>query len=1493
MLDNIYDRVNDYSRVNISLASPNDIRSWSFGEVKKPETINYRTYRPEKDGLFCERIFGPERDWECACGKFRGTKHKGIICDRCGVKVTHSRVRRKRMGHINLAAPVVHIWFFKSMPSRLGALLDIKTAALEKIIYFQDYVVTDPQDTALKKKQLLTEEEFRAAVGSYGNSFTAMMGAESIKELLSKLDLKELADQLREELEKTGSKQREKDLAKRLKIVEALRHSSNEPTWLVLDVIPVIPPDLRPLVLLDSGNFATSDLNDLYRRIINRNSRLKKLVDLNAPEVIIQNEKRMLQQAVDALFDNGRCRRPVLGSSNRPLKSMTDMIKGKQGRFRENLLGKRVDYSARSVVVVGPELKLHQCGLPKKIALELFQPFIIRKLKERGLADTIKSAKKMLERRDQEIWDILEEVIYQHPVMLNRAPTLHRMGIQAFEPVLVEGNAIKIHPLVCRGFNADFDGDQMAVHLPLSIEAQVEAHVLMMSTNNIFSPANGSPIMSPTQDMVMGTFYLTTTHISTPVEEKDAPHFADAFEATLAYDHRKIGVHDLIVVRSDADRIVTGPNEETVPAPKNRRIITSVGRLIFNEILPKGMPFYNCALSQKGLVRVVADCHELLGRAATIDLLDDIKDIGFKYSTLAGLSFGITDMRIPRDKQKIIDAAQKKVDRIEQSFREGTLTGLERYNQVIDVWIHARELVTAAMMTELKIDYRDDQDNYKLPGEAGARPYLNPIYLMTESGARGSVDQIRQLAGMRALMAKPSGEIIETPIKSNFREGLSVLEYFSSTHGARKGLADTALKTADSGYLTRKLADVAQNVIVNENDCATINGITKGAVYKGEEVDIPLRETIIGRVARDGIRNPVTDELIVAENQIITKRIAARIEDLGLDKIRVRSPMTCECPRGICALCYGMDMSTGRSVELGMAVGIIGAQSIGEPGTQLTMRTFHTGGVAQKEALDYMLRAAQKGIVRYHDLSPVEVPNPDGTIRLVALRRNGEIILVDNKGRELTRDKVPYGATLKVRDGESISRGDALCEWDPHMTPILSEVRGKVRFQDVADGETVRMEQEGGSAKYVVVEHKGEKHPQIVIEDDDGNVLDYHYLPAKARIEVDQGQKILPGMELARQPRAMGGTQDITGGLPRVTEIFEARRPKEPAVMAEISGEVKISPDKRRGKMTIIVCSEGGMEKEHHVPQDKHLLVHAGDFVDAGDPLIEGPLIPHDILRIRGDEALQHYLLAEVQSVYRSQNVTINDKHVEIILCQMLRKVKVEEPGDSKFLPGEVVDKFRFRDENRQLAKSVVISNPGDTGLEVGATVLKSDLAEANEEAEARGGEPGKGKRPKPALATTLLLGITKASLSSESFISSASFQETTKVLTEAALGGVSDDLRGLKENVILGHLIPAGSGFRRYQGMRLKQIGEPIPVKTETPAEMALETASVDGPATQASLPLGGLGLPGSIGEPGAAAGSEAGAAGSEVGAASVVSEATTANADVGASETATREAT
>jgi len=1377
-----FDPVNEYTCVKISLASPHDIRSWSFGEVKKPETINYRTYRPERDGLFCERIFGPEKDWECACGKYRGMKYKGMVCDRCGVKVTHSRVRRKRMGHIELAAPVVHIWFFKSMPSRLGALLNMKTTSLEKVIYFQDYVVVDPGDTPLRKCQLLTEEEYQQARSKYGPaSFEADMGAEAIKKLLMGLDLVELSQQLREELVETGSQQKRKELIKRLKIIESLRDSENRPEWMVLEVIPVIPPDLRPLVLLDSGNFATSDLNDLYRRIINRNNRLKKLVDLNAPEVIIRNEKRMLQQSVDALFDNNRCKRPVLGSSNRPLKSLTDMIKGKQGRFRENLLGKRVDYSARSVIVVGPELQLHQCGLPKKIALELYQPFVIRRLKELGHADTIKSAKRMLERKDEQVWDILDEVITGHPVLLNRAPTLHRMGIQAFEPVLVEGNAIRIHPLVCKGFNADFDGDQMAVHLPLSIEAQVEAITLMMSTNNIFSPANGSPIISPSQDMVMGCYYLT---LAKPGRPGEGMVFASPQEVILAFEQGRVTRHARVKVRMPKDKRVVGEGADR--HKPGGLIETTVGRVLFNDILHPSMPYYNLPMKGKDLSRVISDCYLLLGRRETIALLDRIKELGFTESTQSGLSFATSDLRTAPDKDKIIAAAEAEVVKQQKLYERGVITNQERYNAVLDQWTHARELITQSMMQQLEHDVREDD-----PG------YVNPIFLMAHSGARGGVEQIRQLAGMRGLMAKPSGEIIETPIKANFREGLSVLEYFSSTHGARKGLADTALKTADSGYLTRKLADICQNQVITMHDCGTTKGITRGVVYRGEKVEVSLADAIRGRVSRTNIVNPVTDEVIVRENELITHEIAQKIEDMGLEKIQVRSPMTCEAPLGICQLCYGMDLSTGDLVEQGLAVGIIAAQSIGEPGTQLTMRTFHIGGAAAREVEEHEIRARRRGRIRFARIRTVQ--NAEG--KNVVLARNGEIILLDPKERELDSYQVPNGATLLVNEDDEVEAGQVLCEWDPHSVPILAEVGGKVRFEDCIEGQTIRTERERtGNVRRTVIEHKGELHPQIILEDSTGKILDFYYLPEKANIDVEEGQQIVAGTILAKTPRETGGTQDITGGLPRVTELFEARKPKDPAVIAEIDGEVVLAPEKKRGKRIIIIRADDGTEVEHAIPPGKQLLVHAGDRVKAGDALVRGPLVPHDILRVSGVEALQQYLLHEIQSVYRSQRVTIDDKHIEIVIAQMLRKVRVTSVGDTDLLPGLVMDKFEFRRRNEELMKCVKITDPGDTEFQKGEIVPSSVVEEANAEVEAAGGTPAKFTKPRPATATTQLLGITKAAVQSESFISAASFQETTKVLTEAALASKVDRLQGLKENVILGHLIPAGTGFQTYQ---------------------------------------------------------------------------------------------
>ena len=1388
--ESTYDRVNDYAAVKISLARPHDIRSWSFGEVKKPETINYRTFRPEKDGLMCEKIFGPEKDWECSCGKYRGMKYKGMICDRCGVKVTHSRVRRKRMGHIELAAPIVHIWFFKAMPSRLGALLEMKTSSLEKVIYFQDYVVLDPKDTPLKKQQLLTEEEFREARATHGEgAFDAEMGAEAVRKLLLSLDLVTLSRDLRIDLATTNSKQKKKDLVNRLKIVESIRDSENKPEWMVLDVIPVIPPDLRPLVMLDSGNFATSDLNDLYRRIINRNNRLKKLVDLNAPEVIIRNEKRMLQQSVDALFDNNRCKRPVLASSNRPLKSLTDMIKGKQGRFRENLLGKRVDYSARSVIVVGPNLRLHQCGLPKKIALELYQPFIIRRLKELGHADTIKSAKKMLERKDAEVWDILEEVIRNHPVLLNRAPTLHRMGIQAFEPVLVEGNAIKLHPLVCKGFNADFDGDQMAVHLPLSIEAQVEAHTLMLSTNNIFSPANGAPIISPSQDVVMGCYYLT---MSIPGRKGEGMVFKNFAEVEIAHSLGKVDTHAKVKVKLSANRRLK--TEVEALGKPGAVIDTTVGRVLFNAALPEGMLFYNIPMRSSELARVISDCYQALGRRQTIDLLDDMNRVGFGWSTKSGLSFATDDLITPGSKSRIIGDAEKEVLKIMKRYQKGVITDGERYNSVLDAWTHAREQITKEMMAELEQD--TDARETRRPG------YVNPIFLMAHSGARGGVEQIRQLAGMRGLMAKPSGKIIETPIKANFREGLTVLEYFSSTHGARKGLADTALKTADSGYLTRKLADVAQNVVVTMHDCGTSQGITKGVIYRGEKVEVSLADGIRGRVSRSDIRNPITDEVIVSEDEMMTPTTARQVEELGLEKIQVRSPLTCEASLGVCRLCYGMDLSTGSLVEEGMAVGIIAAQSIGEPGTQLTMRTFHIGGVGQRAIEESEYKAKRAGTVKFTRLRTVS--NEQG--EAVVLARNGEIAIIDAKGRELEKFEIPAGAILKVKDDEEVKASTVLVQWDPHSIPILSEVAGKVRYEDVVEGETLRVEKDpSGHLRRMVMEHKGVYHPQVVLEDESGKILDFYYLPEKAYIEVSPGEVVAAGHILAKTPREASGTQDITGGLPRVTEIFEARKPKDPAIMAEIDGKVELLGEKRRGKRTIVVKNESGLEREHLVTHGKHLRVHAGDIVKAGEALVDGPLVPHDILRISGEEAVQQYLTREIQNVYRSQRVDIDDKHIEIIVSQMLRKVKIETVGDTTLLPGSVMDKFEFRQANDRVTDCLRVTEKGDSEFAAGSIVPKDVLSQANAQIETLGGAPAKGAKPKPATASTQLLGITKASVQSSSFISAASFQETTKVLTEAALAGKIDNLVGLKENVILGHLIPAGTGFNTYQSAEVR----------------------------------------------------------------------------------------
>ncbi|HUT36731.1 MAG TPA: DNA-directed RNA polymerase subunit beta' [Planctomycetota bacterium] len=1363
-----YETVNEVQSVSISLASPDEIRSWSYGEVKKPETINYRTYRAEKDGLFCERIFGPERDWECFCGKYKGMKHKGIICDRCGVKVTHSRERRKRMGHINLAAPVGHIWFFKSMPSRMGNLLAMKVSSLEKVIYFQEYVVVEAGGAVaegIQEKQLLGEDEFQRLKAKY-EDFDADMGAEAVRKLLQKLDLDVLSKELRAELMETSSQQRRKDIVKRLKVVEAIRDSKNRAEWMILDVVPVIPPDLRPLVLLESGNFATSDLNDLYRRVINRNNRLKKLLDLHAPEVIIRNEKRMLQQSVDALFDNERCKHAVLGSSNRPLKSLTDMIKGKPGRFRENLLGKRVDYSGRSVIVVGPELKLHQCGLPKKIALELFQPFIIRRLKEAGLVDTIKSAKRMLERKDEEVWDILDEVIREHPVLLNRAPTLHRMGIQAFEPVLIEGNAIQIHPLVCEAFNADFDGDQMAVHLPLSIEAQTEATILMMSTNSIFSPADGRPIITPSLDIVLGCYYLTCMRADGTRDEQ-LRRFASPDDVLVSLGYDALHYHSRVYVRLPGCETLVDQHGQSTPYPGGF-VLTTAGRVYFNTMLPTGLPFYNTTLNKSRLNDIIADCHHILGRGATLELLDTIKELGFRHATLAGLSISTRDLRMPPKKADIIAKTEKEVEQIDRRYRSGVITDGERYNLVIERWTHAKDRVTEELMAELRND--------TLEGHA----YLNPIWAMFESGARGNAVQITQLAGMRGLMAKPSGKIIETPIKSNFREGLPVLEYFSSTHGGRKGLADTALKTAESGYLTRKLADVAQNAVVTMLDCGTVAGVTKSVVYKGDKVDIPIGELLYGRVSLDTIVDRRANEPVVREGEVITDAAAQRIEELGLTSLRVRSPMMCEASHGVCAKCYGMDLSTGELAEDGLAVGIIAAQSIGEPGTQLTMRTFHYGGTAATGFAAPEIRAESKGRIRYYNLKTVETRSGE----LLAMNPNGALVLEDDSGNELRRYEVKLGASVRIKDGLQVTPRTVLATWEPHFTPVLSEIGGFIRYEDIVEDETVREEvDQHGSRRRIVIEHKGDLHPQIAVVDQEGRALGLYSIPEKAHIMVEEGKEVHPGDILARTPREIQRVQDITGGLPRVTELFEARKPKDPAIISEISGRVTLG-ERKRGKRIINVTNEDtGDTVAHLVPHGKHLTVHDGDYVKAGDRLVDGPLVPQDILRIKGIEALQEYLLREIQGVYRSQNEIIDDKHIAIIICQMLRKVKVgDDVGDTSLLPGSIVDKVRFRHENERVI--------------------------------ARGG--------KASSAQPLLLGITKAALQSESFISAASFQETTKVLTEAALAGRTDYLRGLKENVILGHLIPAGTGFPRHymSSMEKKQIAPPPPVPPGAPGE-------------------------------------------------------------------------
>ncbi|PYM62036.1 MAG: DNA-directed RNA polymerase subunit beta' [Candidatus Rokuibacteriota bacterium] len=1322
-----------FDAIRIKLAAPQKIRDWSHGEVKKPETINYRTFKPERDGLFCARIFGPTKDYECACGKYKRMKFAGVVCDKCGVEVTRARVRRERMGHIELASPVSHVWFFKGLPSRIGQLLDMSLRELEKILYFEEYVVLDSKIPTTKKKDLLPVDKARKLLEEHGaDALKVGMGAEAIRELLRDMDLDSLARDLRAQMLGETSVQKRKKIVKRLKVIEAFLKSGNQPEWMILEVVPVIPPELRPLVPLDGGRFATSDLNDLYRRVINRNNRLKRLMDLKAPEIIIRNEKRMLQEAVDALFDNGRRGRVITGPNNRPLKSLSDTLKGKQGRFRQNLLGKRVDYSGRSVIVVGPYLKLHQCGLPKKMALELFKPFILRKLEERGIASSIKAAKKFVEKERPEVWDILEDVIKEHPVLLNRAPTLHRLGIQAFEPILVEGKAIEIHPLVCTAFNADFDGDQMAVHVPLSMEAQLEAQVLMLSSNNILSPANGAPLAVPTQDMVLGIYYLTKERLGTPERpvRGEGRLFSDTEEVRIAYDNEDVDLQARIRLRWNGEVIET-----------------TVGRTLFNGIVPEPLRFVNQELKKKEVTALVGRCYNLLGNEVTVAFLDELKDVGFRYATLSGLSIGIDDMHIPSSKERHIASAREQVNEVEQQYQDGVITNGERYNKVVDIWAHVTELISEEMFRELEA------------GEQGGE--FNPIYMMADSGARGSKQQIRQLAGMRGLMAKPSGEIIETPITSNFREGLTVLEYFTSTHGARKGLADTALKTADSGYLTRRLVDVSQDVIVSEYDCGTVKYIEATPLVEGGDIIQSLRDRILGRVAAEDIRDPLSGEIIVQVNTEITEELAQKIEDSGLERVRIRSTLTCDTKRGICVMCYGRNLGTGRLAELGEAVGIIAAQSIGEPGTQLTMRTFHIGGTASRVVEASKHESKSAGLVKYHNLRTVV--NRDGD--LVATNRNGEIGVADERGRERERYPVVYGAKIKVKADQRIKARTVLVEWDPFTNPILTEFTGRVEYQEILEGVTVREEfdEVTGLARKVVIEDpEGKLQPGMIIRSADAeNVAGERHrypLPVGANLAVADGVEVFAADIIAKIPRETTKTKDITGGLPRVAELFEARKPKEQAVITEIDGRVEMGGFVK-GMRKIVIRADNGETREYLIPRGKHISVHEGDRVRAGEPLMDGSPNPHDYLAVLGDRELQRYLVNEVQEVYRLQGVTINDKHIEIIVRQMLRRVRIEEVGDTEFVVGELVDKFAFQEENERVI--------------------------------------AQGKRP--ATAKPVLLGITKASLSTDSFISAASFQETTRVLTEAAISGKTDELRGLKENVIVGRLIPAGTGLSNY----------------------------------------------------------------------------------------------
>jgi DNA-directed RNA polymerase subunit beta' len=1326
-----------FNALKISLASPDKIRSWSFGEVTKPETINYRTLKPERDGLFCAKIFGPIKDYECLCGKYKRLRHRGIVCERCGVEVISSKVRRERIGHIELACPVAHIWFLKSLPSRIGSAIDVSLRDLEKILYFESYIVIEPGETGLDEGDLLTEKEYKACVDEYGSEFKAGMGADSILELLRKIDVDKTVEKLREDLKDTSSEAKRKKITKRLKVLNAFKNSENRPEWMILNVIPVIPPDLRPLVPLDGGRFATSDLNDLYRRVINRNNRLKRLMELNAPDIIIRNEKRMLQESVDALFDNGRRGRVITGPNKRPLKSLSDMLKGKGGRFRQNLLGKRVDYSGRSVIVVGPELRLHQCGLPKKMALELFKPFIYNKLEERGYVTTIKSAKKLVEKEKPVVWDILDEVIKEHPVLLNRAPTLHRLGMQAFEPVLIEGKAIRLHPLVCNAFNADFDGDQMAVHVPLSVEAQVESRVLMMSTNNILSPAHGKPIIVPSQDIVLGLYYMTRER---PFANGEGRSFADIGEVWLAWDAGEVDLQAAIKCR------IEGKLEET-----------TVGRCLLAYLCTPVLSFsrFNRVMKKKEITSLIDECFRVAGNKATVLLADKLKDVGYRFATYAGISIGITDMVIPTSKSRILEESDAKVNEIDNQYQEGLITSGERYNKVIDIWSEVIDTVSDDMMKGLS------STEYKNPltGETRIAPSFNSVFIMADSGARGSIQQIRQLAGMRGLMAKPDGSIIEQPIKANFREGLSVLQYFVSTHGARKGLADTALKTANSGYLTRRLVDVAQDCIVSNRDCGTTEGVEISALVEGGEEIESLANRILGRVASEDVRDPITNDVLCARGTEIDEEKARIITEAGLDRVNIRSVLTCEASRGVCVLCYGRDLARGHLVNIGEAVGVIAAQSIGEPGTQLTMRTFHIGGAASGKSEQTSLESKYGGVVKLENVRLAQ--RGDGTE--VVMSRKGELIVVEQQeGRERERHTLVYGARLRVREGQTIPAGQLLCEWDPFSIPILSDIAGRVEWVDINEYTIEeRTDERTGFSEREIVQAKdrsSDLRPRVVIHGTNGETRLYN-LPVSVRIVVEHNSDIDAGGIIAKRERATTKTKDITGGLPRVVELFEARKPKNPAVVADVGGEVDFGEDSR-GKRRVIVKPQGGAEpREYLVAKTKHISVQKGDRVKAGESLTEGSANPHDILRIEGVNPLASYLLDEVQEIYRLQGVRINDKHIEVIVRQMLRRVTIVDPGSTQHLVGDHVELVSIKKENREC------------------------MAQGN----------------RPATYEALLLGITKASLSTESFISAASFQETTKVLTEAAVCGKVDTLRGLKENVIMGKLIPAGSGLSEY----------------------------------------------------------------------------------------------